>query len=68
MTILSTIGGYLGAVFSRDPPATKPQNELMQFLEVFPASCRQVLAVALAEGTQSAARRDGCGGLLRRTS
>ena len=49
MTILSTIGQYLGAVFSGFKPATKPANEFLQFLEAFPFG--QVLAAALAEGT-----------------
>ena len=49
MTILSTIGGYLQAVFVGFKPATKPTNEFLQFLEAFPFG--QVLAAALVEGT-----------------
>lgn len=49
MTILSTIGGYLQAIASGFKPATKPTNELLQFLEAFPFG--QVLSAALVEGT-----------------
>lgn len=49
MTILTTIGGYLQAVFTGFKPATKPQNEFLQFLEAFPFG--QVLSASLAEGT-----------------
>lgn len=49
MTILTTIGGYLQAVFTGFKPATKPQNEFLQFLEAFPFG--QVLSAALVEGT-----------------
>lgn len=48
MTILSTIGQYVGAIFAGFKPATKPTNEFLQFLEAFPFS--QVLAAALVEG------------------
>lgn len=48
MTILSTIEQYAAAIFSGFKPATKPTNELIQFLEAFPFS--QVLAAAAAEG------------------
>lgn len=48
MTILSTIGQLVQAVFAGFKPATKPTNEFLQFLEAFPFS--QVLAAALVEG------------------
>jgi hypothetical protein len=48
MTILSTIEQYAGAFFTGFKPATKPTNELLQFLEAFPFG--QVLAAAAAEG------------------
>lgn len=48
MTILSTIGQYVQAIFAGFKPATKPTNEFLQFLEAFPFS--QVLAAALVEG------------------